>query len=158
MKTLKQFIEEANKRPLSRSQEILGYLGHKSPTGRHVMLRKAQRHINQEISDKYPTHPLGYENAVAKLSFYDPLVRKKKFKVKDLIPIQGAVDAVGVNDKMTGAKLGSKGPIRVATYKGKHYVVDGHHRWFGAKLNRDEEIEAYHHEVPEKKKKMGFFE
>ena len=67
------------------------------------------------------------------------------FKIKDLIPTQSHVridDMHRFRNKITGSD-----PISVATHEGKHYIMDGHHATFAARLRGETHIQAQHYNL-----------
>lgn len=69
----------------------------------------------------------------------------RSFNIKDLIPIQNSVridDLHRFQQKIT--QDDRQTPIHVATYKGKNYILDGHHSIFAARLRGDNTINAKH--------------
>lgn len=109
--------------------------------------------VIDRIRDYYPDIPRAPNTAIDKLKSQDPKAKIEHFFISDLTPAQRSVHAPSVVGKINGTDPGDKGPIRVVSWKDKHYVVDGHHRYMAAKAKGEEEIQAYHHKIPDEGKK-----
>lgn len=146
MKTFKQFLEEARKigplklmqrarrrfsKPGTDIEEIKDTRGNitRKKVNALMIPLNYDENVSNEIFNKIPLNP-GKEV-------------KKTFKIRSLHPTQ---DSVRVdNDDILKSKIETKTPnVRVATYKGKHYVVDGHHTVMGAMARGDTHIDAHH--------------
>jgi len=144
-------ISEAT-RNLARAEKLMGYVkkryGEKISTG-----KQRDDSVIDRIKDAYPVTPSGLNSSVDRLRHWEPKAKKDFFFTKELTPAQKTVHTPSVIDKLRGKGPGDHGPIRVASYNGKDYVIDGHHRWMAARARGDETIDAVVHKIPIKGKK-----
>lgn len=77
---------------------------------------------------------------------------KKRFKFEDLIAIQNRVDTAKVSALSETSDAGPAGIV--ATYAGKNYILDGHHRIVGRWLKGDADVEVYHKDLEEQTNAM----
>jgi hypothetical protein len=74
------------------------------------------------------------------------LYRNANMRLDKLHPLQKWVHANGVKKKLDGED--DDKPVIVVKFGGKHYVADGHHRYFAKKLKGDTHINANVVNVP----------
>ena len=143
MISFKQFVIEAQRDP-DRAVRLGKYLAKRATQhivepefpGKEVLLsKKFDRKANP--NEEYRDHPA--INAYEKLhnkhktknlfdSFPDFVTHQKDFPHSALHHLQATV--AFDSDYFSNNKLHDKRPINVIKHDGKHYVVDGHHRWF----------------------------
>lgn len=159
MKSFIQFLEERKVDPVKLAQRVArrygkktnypGYKGasdtdsdgeeDKPKVGSHIPL-KSYKHMRR---DYYGSTSL--DRAYEKNKKTPE--KGKSFSIKDLHPTQPFVrttDAGKLRKKISGA---SGGTIHIATHKGKHYIMDGHHEVMAAAMRGEKTISATHHNL-----------
>ena len=138
MKPFKQFLEEKRKiDPVALAIRAARIHGKKTNYG-----------DDWEPAEKQKNFPLkGFKSREAEkvsdlsfgLSGKNP---KKELTIKKLIPTQPFVRLSDVSKLKK--KLGETDPdnINIAKYKGKHYILDGHHSIFAAALRGEKTVKA----------------
>lgn len=157
MKSFKQFLEEARSvDPLKLMQRVRRRFAKDStdvdetPNGRGGIDRK-------EVSTKII--PLKMNTRVVN-NIFDKLPwgehsdnrPKKSFEIKSLNPMQDRV-RVDDDDRLRDKIENKNQRIIVTTYRGKNYVVDGHHAVLGARARGDTHVDAQHIDLDKKSEK-----
>jgi hypothetical protein len=129
MKKLREILETV--RSSERAHKLLDYIQ-----------KRWHNHYN-DIKAKNDWRKQDYENYHHTKNSYDSDIdfidgKKQKVRIKDLKILQKTVTPGHVKtvmDKKTD-------PIKVVKMDGQLYVLDGHHRYFAAKIRGDKHIEA----------------
>jgi hypothetical protein len=159
MKSFKEFLEERKVDPVKLAQRVArrygkktNYPGYKDApdtdyegeewkprVGTHIPLR-SYKHMRR---DEYGSTALNRAYEKRKVT----PEKGKSFSIKDLHPTQPFVrttDAGKLRKKISGTFGGT---IHIATYKGKHYIMNGHHEVMGAAMRGEKSITATHHNL-----------
>jgi hypothetical protein len=152
MKSFKQFLEERKVDPVKLAQRVArrygkktNYPGYKDvpekdsdgwelkpKIGKHIPLRN-YKHMKR---DGYGLTALDRAKRIG-----EP-VKGKSFNIKDLHPTQPFVRTT--DTEKLKSKIKGGGQILIATHKGKHYIMDGHHEVMGAAMRGERTVTADH--------------
>lgn len=108
-----------------------------------AVFNKSDR-VRKKVGGKHTFDSSNREEHSKALQRYNDLHKKATMKISDLHPTQ---PFVSTHDPETlKKKIAEKNPggIIVATHKGRHYVLDGHHRVMGAAMRGEKHVEVQH--------------
>ena len=172
MKTFKQFYEARKVDPVKLGQRASKIYGQKMDfpgqdyenyhvkkdeagdlvpqKGKHIPLKKYDMHSSDEVHDHYmdilhkhsPNLPNGRKDIDTGRKHIEKLKTSQTFKISDLHPTQPFV-STSRKDILT-KKVKSNETPSIATHKGKHYVLNGHHAILGAALRGEKHITSSH--------------
>jgi hypothetical protein len=148
MKSFIQFLEERKVDPVRLAKRVARRYGkrtdypgyenkpdydsdgeeYKPRVGKHIPLRRYDAERADAAHEAFNKHRGKSEKG-------------KTFQIKDLHPIQPFVrttDRIKLRQKVAGT--GSD--ITIATHKGRHYIMNGHHEIMGAAMRGEKEITA----------------
>jgi hypothetical protein len=153
--TFRDFLIEVARSP-DRALKLLNYLDKRSG-GKDYVRPVPRSDVAQPEDLKYVNSRLPNRDSatlidrVKKMYGGKPYPAPTKVSVKKIIPIQNTVETPGVADKLKGGNnVGDTGPVHIIRSGGKHYLLDGHHRFMAARLRGDTHIDAYVHTLPKK--------
>ena len=143
-----EFLDE-RENPLAVAQRAAKMYGKKEKYGKwmtaekgeHIPLKNFRAKESDSVETRY--HHKFYDRKAGKMK--PPTSNNKEHDIKSLTPTQPFV-RTGTEDTLK-AKIAEKNPNHIATasYRGKTYVMDGHHAVMAAALRGEKKIIAHRH-------------
>ena len=148
MKTLLEYLEERFQDPVKLALRVAARYGKKEKYGKVV---RAERGNHIPLKSYNVRRSNSVENKAEKV--YDKLGGERQYyaahvpasmNISDLNATQPLVRID--NQQTLKNKISDKSPshVLVATHKGKHYIMDGHHAVMAARLRGEKTIDVRH--------------
>lgn len=96
----------------------------------------ARHRLSRQVDQKLPRH----DQDIAISELFGRLFRPERMAISSLVATQPFVRID--NPEMLQQKLGNLSKISIATYRGKNYIMDGHHSIVAATLRGDRDIDV----------------
>ena len=162
MKTFLQYLEERLQNPVAVGQRAAQIYGNKEKYGKwltatkheHIPLKSYRAKEADSVFNRYDRvmsnlggkdiYSPDREVQSAAIKKTKDKFEKRSMSISDLHPTQPFVRTG--DEETLKKKVNEKNPshVRVATHKGKHYILDGHHSIMAAKLRGDKTIDVSH--------------
>lgn len=158
-----QYLEERKVDPFALAKRVSRRFGKKEKYGKwlrtepggHIPLSNYKAReansvfsrsdkLRQKIGGRHYYNSTNKEEHKKALKKFNDAHKPATFNIKDLRPTQPYVethDDLQLQDKLK-KKTSSK--VIVATHKGRHYILDGHHTVMAAALRGDKTIDVHH--------------
>lgn len=163
MLTFLQFLEERKVDPEKLATRVARRFGKKEKYGKwlrtepggHIPLKNYRAKeadsvfnksdkVRKKVGGRHAFDSSNKEEHEKSLQRYRDLHKKKTMDIKDLHPTQPFVSTHDPEKLKKKVREKNPGGIIVATHKGKHYVLDGHHRVMGAVMRGEKKVEVSH--------------
>jgi hypothetical protein len=158
MKTFKEFVSERMADPVNLAQRTSRIYGKKEKYGKwltaekggHIPLKsykskEADSVFNRydKVTNKIGGNALDNNNVEGRKKIQDTF-SSKEMKISELTPTQPFVRTNDIEQLKN--KVSEKYPsnIRIATHKGKHYILDGHHAIMAAQMRGEKSVQVKH--------------
>jgi hypothetical protein len=148
MKTFIQFLEERSVDPVKLAQRVAQRYGKKTSYGKWLKTEKG-KHIplstfNSKEANSVENKGEKVWNKLGGEKEYKNAQTKKTMNIGDLRatqPFARTDDVEKLKNKISNTEPDH---IVVATHKGKHYILDGHHAVMAAKLRGEKTVSVKH--------------
>ena len=168
MRSFREYLEERFQDPVKLAQRVAARYGKKEQKyGRAVAARRFEhiplKSYRARTADSVFSRYERVSKKIAGKDVYSPKreiqnaalqkvkdkFEKKTMSISDLHPTQPFVHTGDV-EKLQG-KIDDMNPshVRVATHKGRHYILDGHHAVMAARLRGEKTIDVGHMNMDE---------
>jgi hypothetical protein len=152
MLSFKQFNEERKVDPEKLAVRIAKKYGKKerygkwltAEKGKHVPLKSYRSKEAESVFNKFDRVARKHPDYGKKHGAVDHLFSHKKMEIKHFSPTQPFVRTDNPETLKKKIHGSSEGKVAIATHKGKHYILDGHHRVFAAALRGEKHIVVDH--------------
>lgn len=153
MKSFVEFLEERKVDPEKLGHRVARRFGKKekygkwlsTQKGKHVPLKSYRAKESDSVFSKFDRVASKHPDYGKHPDAVKHLYKEKSFEIHKLSPTQPFVRTDKSNIlKKKIEHPHSEGNVKVATHKGKHYILDGHHRVFAAALRGEKHITVDH--------------